>query len=444
MKIAIIGYGSAGMTAASYARIVNRQAEIIVFEKRPYAIYHPCSLPDVLSGILPGWDAVVEEASKLPRFKLYTSTVVEEIDPEEKKITARNLKTGEKIEQEYDKLILATGSRPYIPRVIKIEDAEGVYTLKVVEDGKEIDEAAKKYRKVIVVGGSFIGLEVAHALRVRGLDVTVVEYFNQLMPGKLDREFAKRVEDLLKSEGVNVILGKGVKEVNGPIGNKRVFLGDEELKADFVIMCTGVRPDTKLATQMGIELGQTGGIKVNEYMRTSNPDVYAAGDNVEIRDIVTGKPILSLLGSTAVRMGRVAGTNAAGGRLWFEGVVNVWVVNLGKLKFGGVGLTTERAKKEGYEIVSATITAPAKLSVYPGAYEVSVQLVVDRFTRRILGAQVIGERGVVERLNVLSTVIHRRMTIEDLAHLELAYTPSLCDVIDPLHVAADAIIRRLR
>lgn len=444
MKIVVVGYGSAGLSAADYARVFNRKAEIVVFEKRSYAIYHPCSLPDALSGLIPSLEMLKESAPKMPRFTVYTSTLVEEINSSTKKVFARNLKNGEKIEVEYDKLILATGSKPFIPRSMRIEDDAGVYLLKYVEDAESISQAAKKYKRVVVVGGGFIGIETAHALRKRGLEVTLIEYFNQLMPGKLDPDIAIHVENALREEGINVVLGKGVTEITGPEGNKKISTSDQEYTSDFVVVATGVRPDTSLAKSVGLEVGEKGGIKVDEYMRTSNPDIYAAGDNVEVPEIVTGKPVLSLLGSTAVKMGRIAGINAAGGNIAFKGVVNVWIVNIGSLQFGAAGLTLETAKREGIDAIAVTISAPEKLAIYPDAGELTVRLIVERESGLLIGGQVLGPTGVLDRLNMLAIALMKKMNVEELAELETAYTPSLCDVIDPLHVAADAALRRLR
>ncbi|OYT31808.1 MAG: hypothetical protein DRJ64_03240 [Thermoprotei archaeon] len=443
-KIVIIGYGSAGMTAAGYARITDRKSQIVVFEKRPYAIYHPCSLPDVLSGYIKSWDAIKEDAPKVPNMKVLTSTLVEEIDPDDKKVIARDLKTGEKIVESYDKLILANGAKPAIPRVIKIEDSNGVFTLKVVEDGMEIEKAAMKYKKAIVVGGSAVGIETAHALRLKGLDVTLIEYFPQLMPGKMDKDLADRVSNLLKEEGVNVILGEGVKLIEGPEGKKVVHTSNSSFEAGFVVMATGVRPDTTLAEQIGLELGETRGIKVDEGMRTSNPDIFAAGDNTEVTDIVTGRKTLSPFASTAIMMGRVAGINAVGGDESLEGVTNVWIINLGELKFGAVGITKDTAKKLGLNTLQVTVSAQEKLPIYPDASSITVRLLVHKASHRILGGQVLGNGDVAEKLNMLSILIERRATVEELLRIETAYTPSICEVIHPLHTVADAALRRLR
>lgn len=443
-RIIVVGYGSAGMTAAGYARVTDRRAEIIVFEKRKYAIYHPCSLPDVISGYLPDWNTIIEDAPKVPGLRIFTSTVVEEIDGEDRKVVARNLKTGEKIVQEYDRLILANGAVPLIPRAIRIENSDGVYTLKVVEDGIAIDKAARTHKSAVVVGGSALGIEVAHVLRRRGLEVTLIEYFPQLMPGKLDADLSRRIEGTLREEGVNVVVGQGARSIEGELGKKRVYTSSDVYEAGFVVMATGVRPDTTLAEQLKLELGETGGIKVDEGMRTSMPDVFAAGDNVEIKDVVTGRPTLSPFASTAIMMGRVAGVNAAGGDEVLEGVTNVWIVNLDKIKFGAVGITSELARKLGLSAVSVTVTAPEKLHIYPDASDITIRLLVHKGSHRILGGQVVGPGDVAEKLNLLSVIIFKRATVEELAKIETAYTPSVCEVIHPLHTAADAAIRRLR
>ncbi|HDJ96996.1 MAG TPA: hypothetical protein ENG54_00845, partial [Thermofilum sp.] len=274
--------------------------------------------------------------------------------------------------------------------------------------------------------------------------VTLIEYFPQVMPGKLNEQLARVVEKALEDEGIVLKLGVGVKEISGEVGNKKIIAGDEEISGDFVVMATGTRPDVELAKKAGLEIGESGGIKVNEKMQTSDPSIYAAGDNAEVINIVTGQPMLSLLGSTAVKMGRVAGINAAGGKAKFRGVVNVWIVNIESLRFGGAGITFDQAKKLGLNAVAVTVQVPEKLEIYPDAHEMTIRLIADKDSGRILGGQILGKEGVLCRLDVLATVLSRGMTAEELAELELAYTPSVCEIIDPLHVAADALLKRLR
>jgi len=443
-KIAVVGYTSAGMTAAGYAKTYNRLAEITVFEKRNYAIYHPCSIHDVLMGILPSWDAIIEKPPKMPGFKVYTSTLVEDIDTSAKKVYARNLETGEKIVTEYDKLILATGSLPYIPKAIKIEDKDRVYTVKTVEDGKKIDEEAKKSKSVVVVGGSFIGIEMGYALRKRGLEVTIIEYFDQLMYGKLEPHIAKLLLKKLEKAGIRVVLGEGAKSIFSRNGKKVVTTKSGEYEGDFVIVATGVKPNTELAEKMGIKLGPTGGIKVDDHMRTNIPDVYAAGDNVESLELLSGKPILSMLATTAVRQGRVAGINAAGGDETFPGTVNAWITNLHDFQFGATGVTKEHAEKLGFKAVSVGLSSYTKPSGYPGNQLLNMRMIFDAETHRVLGFHIMGEREVALWLDVMTRMIVEKKTVEDVALLELVYTPSVRECIDPLHKLADSALRRLK
>lgn len=443
MHIVVVGYGTAGLTAASYARLINRQARITVFEKRRYAIYHPCSLPDVIAGVIPA-ERLVEEAINLPNLDVRTATIVEEVDTASRKVYARDLRDGKKVDLEYDALILATGSRPFIPRSIKIEDGLGIYTLRTLEDSKLITEAADRHASAVVVGGSVLGVEVAHALRRRGIKVTLVEYASRLLPGKLDEEIAKIVEDHLKGEGVEVVTGDGVSEITGAEGNKLLTTNSgKDIKTEFVVMATGVKPENELALQMGLRIGLTGGVVVDERMRTNVENVYAAGDVAEVKDLVTGNSILSPLASTALIMGRVAGINSAGGEAKLKGVLQNWIVNLNGFKFGAVGVTEEVARQSGFETVSVTVSTQDKPSFYPDSASVTLKLVVEADEGRLLGAQVVGSGNLVEKLNVISTIMTHGIKVYEIPYLEFAYTPSLNELVHPLYVAADAALRKM-
>ncbi len=443
-KIVIVGYGTAGMTAAAYVRTINRATKIIVFEKRAYAVYHPCSIPDVLSGYISSWESIKEEPPRIPNMEVKVSTIVEEIDVDSRRVIARDLRSGERIIENFDTLVLSTGSRPYIPSTIKIEDSDEVFTLKTIEDGLAIEEAAKKYSKAIVIGGSALGIEVAHALRKRGLEIILVEYFPHLMYGRLDHDMSSLIEKYLIDEGIKLVLGREARAIEGRGGAKKVYVDGGVHEGGFVVMATGVKPNVELAQSIGLEIGNTGGIRVDDTLRTSVPYIFAAGDNTEVRDLVTGQPTLSPFASTAIMMGRVAGINAAGGDEVFKGVTNVWIVNLGGLKFGGVGISEEIAKKLGIEYVSVRITVPEKLHIYPDATDITIKLIIHRDDGRVLGGQVLGLGEVTEKLNLLSLFIAKRATVDDLVKIETAYTPSICEVMHPLHTAADAILRRLR
>ncbi|MCX8180800.1 MAG: FAD-dependent oxidoreductase [Thermofilaceae archaeon] len=443
MHIVVVGYGAAGLTAASYARLINRQARVTVFEKRRYAIYHPCSLPDVIAGVIPA-ERLVEEAVNLPNLDVRTATVVEEVDTASRRVYVRDLRDGKKVDLEYDALILATGSRPFIPRSVKIEDSRGIYTLRTLEDSKLIAGAANRHPSAVVVGGSALGVEVAHALRKRGIKVTLIEYAPRLLPGKLDEEIAKIVEDHLRGEGVEVIIGDGVSEITGAEGNKRLTTNSGKVvETGFVVMATGVKPENELALQMGLRIGMTGGVIVDERMRTNIENVYAAGDIAEVKDLVTGNLVLSPFASTALIMGRVAGINAAGGEAKLKGVLQNWIVNLDGFKFGAVGVTEEVAQQSRFETVSVTVSTQDKPSFYPDSASVTLKLVVEADEGRLLGAQVAGFGNLVEKLNVISTIVTHGVKVYDIPYLEFAYTPSLNELVHPLYVAADAALRKM-
>ncbi|RLE75320.1 MAG: pyridine nucleotide-disulfide oxidoreductase [Thermoprotei archaeon] len=442
-RIVIIGYGTAGITAAGYARRVGRRAEITVVEARDYAIYHPCAIPDAVAGHL-SWESLVEEVSEAPRFKLLLGHKAEEVDSDAKTVRVRNLKTGEVTTLEYDKLIIATGSSPIVPRRIPGIDLDGIYPVKVVEDGVRIAKASERHKRVVVVGASAIGIEMAVALKSRGLDVTLVELKPQCMPGKLDRDMARLVEEELRRRGVNLILGSGVEAFEGKERVERVIAGGESIETDFVVLAMGVRPNVELAKQAGAELGELGAVKVNSRMETSVPDVYAAGDCVESVNLVTGKPTLAQFASVAFHHGRVAGINAAGGSAELKGVVVSWIVATEWLKFGAVGLTHDMAKAEGFDPISATVRTCAWACIYPEPVSAVIKLTADRESHRLLGAQIFSYGNVAYMLDVLSLAVSKSMKVEDLLDLETAYAPSVSTVPDALYVAIDALARRLR
>ena len=442
-KIVIIGYGTAGITAAGYARRTNRAAEIHVIEARDYAIYHPCSIPDAVAGLL-SWESLVEEAPRMTRFNVHLSCRAEEIDVDDKKVKVRNTKTGESFTLDYDKLVIATGSIPLVPRRISGVTLEGVYPVKVVEDGMKISKAGEKGKHVVVVGAGAIGIEMAVALKSRGLDVTVVELMPQCMPGKLDPEIARLVERELRSRGINLILGKGVEAFEGKDRVERVIAGGEVIETDFAVLAIGVRPNVELAKQMGLELGKFSGIKVNSKMETSVPDVYAAGDCVETVNLITGKPILAPFASVAFKQGRVAGINAAGGKAELKGVVVNWVVSTEWFKFGAVGLTHEMAKAEGFDPISSVTRTCAWSCIYPNPVEVTIKLTADRETHKLLGVQVFGYENVAYMLDVFSLALYNSLKVEDLLELETAYAPTVSTIPDALFVAIDSLARRLK
>lgn len=444
MHVVVVGYGAAGSAAAHFALSTNKRCTVTVLEKRRYGIYHPCSLPSVIAGEI-SLVSAVEDAPAAPRLTLRTSTVVEEIDVEGRKVRARDLRNGKVVEVEYDVLVLATGSEPSVPKELKIEDSSGVFTLKTVEDARQILAAALACNDTIVIGGSVLGIEIAGALRRRGIKVTLIEKSPQLLPGKLDREMARYVEQHLVKEGVSVLLDEAATEVRGELGDVEVVTSaGRVLRTGFVVLATGVRPNSYLAKQIGLELGVTGGVKVDEAMRTSRDSIYAAGDLVEVKNFLTGKPTVSPLASTAFLTGRVAGINAAGGEERFFGTLQNWVADLGTVKLGAVGLTESAALSEGLNPLSSTVTLWDRPSFHAGASIITVKLIVSEQSGRIIGLQAMGGERVAELLNLAALAIIRSVGVRELWCLEHAHTPTINDVVHPLHAAARAIEKRLK
>lgn len=443
MRIVIIGYGAAGAAAARYALATNRQCTVTVFEKRRHTVYHPCSLPSVIAGETP-LSSIIEDAPTSPRLTLHTSTVVEEVDAGAHKIRARDLRKGNIVEEEFDALVLATGSKPYIPDNLKIEDSSGVFTLKTFEDAKLALTAINTYDDAIVIGGSILGVEIAHALRRRSKRVTLIEMAPQLLPGKLDKGIAEHVREYIDGEGINVILNEAASEIRGDLGNVSVVTcSGRVLKAGLVILATGAKPDNYLAEQIGLTLGATGGVNVDEKMRTSRDAVFAAGDLAEVKNILTGKPMPCFFASTAYLTGRVAGINAAGGDARFPGTIRSWVAHLGAFKLGAVGLTETEALKEGLKPISSTVTLLDRPSFHADTSPITVKLIASEECGRILGLQAVGKGNVIESLNVAALAVTTGATVKEIWRFEHAYTPTLNDIVHPLHAAAEALERRL-
>ncbi|HIQ03582.1 MAG TPA: hypothetical protein EYH40_04090 [Desulfurococcales archaeon] len=445
MRIVVIGYGTAGMTAASYAKLVNRRAEVVAFEKRSYAVYHPCSIPDVLAGTIDSWDKLRESAVKMPGLTVYTGTEVYDIDHNNRIVYARRVKDGSELKIEYDKLILATGSKPRLPRGIPGLDLEGVFTIKTVEDGEKLDKWVKSSNRVVVVGGGAIGVEVASALAKRGLNVTLVEMTKYIAGRILDSDMSLKITKMLRERGIRVVTEDTIAEIKGKDSVEKVVTGKGEVyDADAVVFTIGMVADTTLAKRIGVEITERGLVRVNDRMETSVKDVYAAGDIVEVKDLITGKPTVLQLASVAFREGRVAGINAAGGNAVFPGAIKNIIVHTPWFYFGGVGLTSDEASAAGFNVISTTVSTWVKPEFYRDSTRITVKLIVDADSSRVLGVQVIGEYGVEKELNMASTIIKNRMGVSDILDIDIAYTPKVSDVYDPLHVAAEAILRKLK
>ena len=443
--IVIIGAHAAGVDAASAARRTNRSANITLITKQKHAGYSPCGIPFVLGRHIPSFDKLVvfpPAYFRMMKLNLLLETTATSIDTENKTVEIQD-KDGVQKTLHYDALIIATGAYPFVPP-INGRDKQGVYVLRTIEDGKKIDQAIEKSRSAVVIGAGLIGLEAAVAFVERGLKTTVVELLPQVLPAMLDGDMAKIVQDKLEEKGLRIITGQGVEEILGDETVKGVSVAGEEIPADMVVVATGVRANTELAQKAGIAIGETRGIKTNMRMETSVKGVYAAGDCAESIHLVTKRPVLSQLGTTAVRQAKVAGTNAAGGYATFPGVLGSAVTKLFDTEIGVTGLTEFAAKRAGLETVTGTITSKTRPEYYPGGLPIKIKIVVEKETEKIIGAQIIGGEQVTQRVNALSFAIQKQMTIRELAKADTAYAPPLNETWEPMVLAAEIALRKLR
>jgi len=439
MRIVVIGSGTAGSNFALFARKFDRKAEIIVIGKEKTMQYSPCALPFVLSGKIPKLEDIIVfpmEFYEKQKIQMMLGAEAKEIDRKRKVVIT------DKGEVPYDKLILATGSKAFVPPIKGVEN-DGVFTLKTMDDVKKIQAylEERKPKKAVVIGAGLIGLEGAVAFRELGLEVVVVELLEHLLPTMLDKDIASIVQSHLEEKGIEFKFGVAVSEILGnPV--KGVKIGEEEIKADIVLVATGVRANVDLARKAGLEVNR--GIVVNEYLRTSDPDIYAIGDCAEVFDAVTGNRILSQLGTTALRMAKVAAENVFGKDVKFRPVFNTAITELFDLEIGTFGITQERAKKEGIEIVVGKFKGSTKPEYYPGGKPITVKLIFRKEDRKLIGAQIVGGERVWGRIMTLSFAAQKGATVEDIAYGETAYAPPISPTIDPITVAAEMALRKFK
>jgi len=435
LKIIIVGGVAGGATAAAKARRENENAEITIFERGPYLSFANCGLPYFLGGEIEDREKLLlmnpEKFWEKYRIKAYVNHEVLAIDRSQKKI---KVLTPEKqtIEVPYDKLILAQGASPIIPPFEGVKQ-DHVFVLRDIPDMDRIHHflTHQKLQSAVLVGGGFIGLEMAEALMHRGIPVTVIEKAPHILP-LLDDDIARELsEDLLK-HGLKIITGVGVTQIHQ---DHVVLENNEKVPAELVLLSVGVKPEVILAKEADLEIGLTGGVKANGRMESSDPNIYAVGDAAETIHAITGARLRIPLAGPANRQGRVAGANAAGGHLNYPGALGTSIVRILNRTVGSVGLNSRQASQAGYSFFSSVTRDPSHASYYPGAKPIVIKLLTEEGSGRLLGAQVLGERGVDKRLDVLSTAIYAKMTAHDLEFLDLAYAPPFSSANDPVNVA---------
>ncbi len=445
-RVIVIGANAAGVEAASAARKKDRTAEITLVTQEKNAGYSRCGLPFVIGGHIPAFkDLTVYPPAffQMLKLNLRTETKATAINTKEKTVTIIT-PAGAAETLQYDSLVIATGADSFMPP-IKGKEKPGILSLRGIEDGEKIDAAVKAGAKsAIIMGAGLIGLEVGVALIERGLTVTIVEMLPQILPQLLDADMAKLVQEHLQEKGMKILTGKGVEEFLGEGKVTAIKAGGETIEADLFISAFGVRANTKLAVDAGIPLGETRTIKTNARMETDVKDVYAVGDCAEAPNIITHRQTCAQLGTIAVREGKVAGANAAGDYSQFTGVLASAVTRLFEIEAGATGISETAAARNRIEVVTGAISSRTKADYYPNGTPIKVKLIVEKESQRIIGAQVVGGEEVTQRINALSFAIQKQMTVRELAKADTAYAPPLNETWEPMVLAAEMVLMKLR
>ena len=441
-RLVIIGGDAAGMSAAAQVRRMKTVAEldIVVFERSSITSYAACGLPYLVGGFVKSPDSLIARTPEQHRAKGIDVRIRHEvtaIDVKASTATVRDLDSGREAAVHYDELLIGTGASGISPDWPGI-DANGVLQLRTLDDAAEVERLlAAGARRAVVVGAGYIGLEVAEALLERGLHVTVVERLDAPMGAVLDADMAADVAVAMKAAGIDLRLGTavtGFTVASGQVTAVQTAAGG--VQADLVVVGLGVRPNAALARAAGIAVGESGGIQVDDHLRTDTPHVWAAGDCVESHHRMTGRSVVVALGTHANKQGRVVGTNIAGGDEAFGGVLGTAITRFQEVEIARTGLTEREAAAAGLEAIGVTTEASSRAHYYPGAEPMKVKMVVERGTGRLLGAQIVGGAGAGKRIDVLATALWNSMTAAEVAGMDLSYAPPFSPVWDPVLLAA--------
>ncbi len=454
-KLVVIGAVAAGTKAASKAQRDNPNFEVKVFTKERYISYAGCGLPYYIGGIIKEKQELLvrtpQDFKKEQDIDIFIEHEVKSINTTEKKVVVEDLRSGNRIEYPYDKLIIATGASPIVPPIENV-NLGNIFTLRSVTDAFAIRELLDSgiAKKAVVVGGGFIGLEAAENLKHRGMDVTIVELVPHILP-PFDEEIALIAQNHMVSKGVKILTGQkvlGFAGVDGKVTTVKTTAGD--IEADLVILSIGVRPNTGIAAEAGIELGVTKAIKVNSYMETNIKDIYAAGDCAENINLITDKPAWYPMGSTANKTGRIAGHNAVlesqedSRKESLEGVLGTTIVRLFEVSAAKTGLSERDAIKEGFEIETILVPANDRAHYFPGYKQIVTKLIAEKNTHMVLGAQIVGEGAADKPIDIIATAITLGARVEDLAKLDLAYAPPFSMAISSTILSANVMLNKLK
>ena len=454
MKVVIVGGVAGGATAAARIRRLDEQAEILVFERSGYISYANCGLPYYIGGVIenPQQLTLQTPESFFSRFRVHMKVhhEVTAIHPERKTVSVKKLESGEIFEESYDKLLLSPGAKPTQPRLPGV-GIDKLFTLRTVEDTFRIKEYINNNhpKSAVLAGGGFISLELAENLRELGMDVTIVQRPKQLM-NPFDSDMASFIHSEMRRHGIKLALGHTVEGFVEKEDGVEVLLKEEpSLCADMVVLAIGVTPDTYLAGEAGLELGIKGSILVNDRMETSIPDIYAVGDAVQVKHYVTGQEALISLAGPANRQGRIAADNICGGDSRYPGSQGSSVIKVFDMTAASTGLNETNAKKAGLDVDKVILSPMSHAGYYPGGRLMTMKVVFEKETYRLLGSQIVGYEGVDKRIDVLATAIHTGMKATELKDLDLAYAPPYSSAKDPVNMAgfmidnlADGILKQ--
>lgn len=449
-RFLVIGGVAAGMSAASRAKRREPDMEVTVLERGSFVSYGSCGLPYYVSDLVKDVQGLVVHDAAFFREKrginVLTRHEVTKLDPEVKVVSAKNIDSGEEMKLGYDKLAICTGASPARPSFPGV-DLKNVFVIRTAEDGIALKSYIResRSRRAAIIGAGLIGLEMAESLMENEIEVLVIKRPGSILK-MFDDDMVEIVEGELREKGVALI--KEAK-IQGFEGNKdgqvkSVVLEDKRYDVDFVLLAVGTTPNSSLAKEAGLKVAQNGTIVVDELMKTSHPDIFAAGDCVGQKHMITGKDVYIPRGTTANKQGRIAGENAAGGNERFEGVLGTAVSKIFNLTVARTGLSSAEATAEGFDFVTSSVDHPSHGHTYPSPEpeDMTIKLIVER-TGTLLGAQIIGRIGVAKRIDVFATALYNRMTVDQISNLDLCYSPPYAPVWDPILVAANVAQRKL-
>ena len=447
-KLVVIGGDAAGMSAASKVRREQPDFEIIVFEKSEFTSYSACGIPYFISGKVENLEELIVRSPSefIKKYNIQVKTLHEvlEVDTDNNKVLVHNYNDKTQFWESYDQLLIATGGKAFCPDV-ENHTADGIFGIQTLNSGKKVDAfiTKQKPKKAVIVGGGYIGLEMAEALILKGIDVTIINRSKEVM-STLDPDMGKKVHDVLQNLGVTIYNLESLdyfEEKDGIVTG--VVTDKKTIKTDLVILGMGTAPNTSFLAKSKIKLSDKKAIKVNRFQQTNIKNVWAAGDCAETKNLVSKKPFYIALGTVANKTGLVAGTNIAGGTIKFPGVVATAVCKICVFEIARTGLLEKECKELKIDFVSTVIKSKTRAHYYPEAKDIFVKLIAEKKTGKLLGGQIIGEEGAAKRIDVLATALSNKLTLQNIIDLDLSYAPPFSPVWDPVQTAARKLINMI-